>query len=227
MRGSMRAAALTLAAMTISAVAYAQGSTNAAAFQKFRSQHKYTFQLSTTVFRGLAECERTDSTKLKPAQAKQILSVLNPLRKQSKLTQDQAKSAIQKIQRALDQKQLSAIDKVLNSNARPGFSGSGNRPGNATGARPGGNRPGGPAAGNRPAFDPSKMKDFNPFNPSKTSPNYERQLDRVKRLFSFLEARSANKPATLQMMRPGQGSPRAGEKRPGNRPGAKPAPRRS
>src|SRR5690242_1058482 len=70
-----------------------------AAFQKFREQHKYTFQLTSTLTRGLMECQRSKSTELKPDQAKKILAVIEPLKKQPKLTQDQAKATLQKLQK--------------------------------------------------------------------------------------------------------------------------------
>lgn len=219
MKTSLQTAVFMLTCAVIGSAAYAQSGGNMAEFQKFRAQHKYTFQLSATVYRGFSELERTPSTKLKPAQAKQILTVLNPLRKQSKLTQDQAKATIQKLQRALDERQLSAIDRVLNSSGRSSF-GSG-RPGGGPGAGPSGNRPSGANASRRPAFDPAKMKDFNPFNPGKPTSTNQRQIDRVKRLFDFLQARAANKPATLSMKRPGPSSSSSKARKPGSKPAPK------
>ena len=56
------------------------------------------------------------------------------------------------------------------------------------------------------------MKNFNPFNPDKTSPRYAQEKERNDKLFAFLQARGAGKNATLAIRQPG-------------RPGA-PAPRR-
>src|SRR4051812_27839118 len=87
------------------------GGFNFGAFQKWRDQHKMTFQLSTTVTRGIENCERSSNAKLKPDQAKKILGVLAPLKKKDKLTQDEAKEDIKKLQTILDQKQLAEVDK--------------------------------------------------------------------------------------------------------------------
>lgn len=156
------------------------------AFMKWRDQHKYTFQLRTMLTAGIAECERSKSTAIKPDQAKKILGVLMPLTKKPKLTQDEAKLAIQKLQLVYEARQLTSVDKVLkaSANRRPG--------GGAPGGAPGGGSPGGAA---RPPFDPTRMKNFNPFNPEKSSPMYERSVDRNKKLIAFLQARSTGKAA--------------------------------
>jgi len=188
---------------------------NFEAFRKFREQHKYTFQLRTMVTAGLMEIERSKSTQLKPEQAKKILEILTPLQKQPKLTQEQAKQAIHKLQKVLDQRQLAAVDRVLQR--RPGMGGPPGGPGGAPGpGGPGGpgamgpGRPprqgapaGGPSAANRPRFDPTKMQNFNPFNPSPQSPMYQMEKEQNDRLFSFLKARAAGKAATLELRRPG------------------------
>jgi hypothetical protein len=142
--------------------------------------------------------------------------VLTPLRKQPKLTQDQAKATIQKLQTTLDTKQMTAVDKAIKAAAArrtggggpgggggaPGGGGTGGGTGTAGGPRPGGGAPGG-AGGNRPPFDPAKMKNFNPFNPDKTSPRYEQNKERNDKLFAFLTARAAGKDAKLDIPSPG------------------------
>jgi len=188
------------------------GGFNPAAFQKFREQHKYTFQLRTTVTAGFTELERVKSTQLTPDQAKKVLSVLTPLRKQPKLTQDQAKATIQKLQKILSQRQLAAIDRVLQRGqgmfgGRPGGPGAGGPAGGppGMGAPPGG-RPaqqGRPGAAARPRFDPTRMQNFNPFNPAKDSPRYAQDKERNDRLFAFLSARAAGKAAKLDLRPPG------------------------
>jgi len=219
-----------------------------AAFQKWRDQHKYTFQLRTMLTGGLAECERSKNTELKPAQAKSILAVLTPLRKQPKLTQDQAKGAIQKLQKVFDAKQLAAVDRSVQASQqrRGGFGGpggggpGGGGPGGPGGAGrpPGGGGPGGPGGpggagrppggggpggGGPPAFDPAAMKDFNPFNPDKKSPMYDRQKERNDKLFEFLTARSTGKAAKFEM--PSFGGPGGGPGRPGGPGGGAGGPR--
>jgi hypothetical protein len=210
----------------------------ASAFAKFRDQHKYTFQLSTMATRGLMEVERSANTKLKPAQAKQVLAALSPLRKQPKLTQDQAKAAIQKLQKALDARQMSAMDRAIQQSQRrmagggrpggggPGFGGGG--PGGPGGGGPGGGPraggpggPGGGGPGGRGGFDPNRMKNFNPFNPEKGSPRYDQTKDRNDKLFAFLAARAAGKDAKLDLPQgrgPGGGGGRGGPGAGGPRP---------
>jgi hypothetical protein len=194
------------------------GGFNFAAMQKWRDQHKYTFQLQTTVTRGIQEMERSKGTELKPAQAKQLLAVLTPYRKQPKMTQDQAKAGIQKIQRILDQKQLTAVDRAIKASERrrgggpggPGGAPGGGAPGGGGPGAPGGVRPGGPGgpggspggpggrAGGR-GFDPARMQNFNPFNPDKSSPFGQSRAERNEKLFAFLSARAAGKAAKLDL----------------------------
>jgi hypothetical protein len=219
------------------------GGFNFGAFQKFRDQHKLTFQLGTMVTRGIQDIERSDTTKLKPAQAKQILALLTPLKKQPNITEEQAKGHIQKLQHIFDTRQQTTIDQTIQRGQRRGGGfgggGGGGRPGGGFGGPPGGGPPGGgrpgggfggPPGGGRPgggfaAFDPSKIKNVNPFNPDKASPMYQMQADRNAKLFTFLAARAAGKTATLDLpqgfgrgggMRGGMGGPGGG---PGGRPG--------
>jgi len=100
-------AALFLASGT---VAWAQGPPNMAAMQKWREDHKQTFELQNTLTRGLARISESKTTELKPAQAKKLLAVVAGLRKKPKLTQAQAKSSLQAVNKTLDKKQLAAIN---------------------------------------------------------------------------------------------------------------------
>ena len=203
---------------------------NPQAMAKWSDQHKYTFQLRTMLTNGVSECERSKSTQLKPAQAKQILAVLTPLTKKPKLTQDEAKANIQKLQRVFNARQLAAVDKSIQAGSRRGGPGGGGPGGGGprAGGPPGGGGPGaggpggrgpggggpGGSAGNRPRFDPARMKNFNPFNPEKSSPMYDRTLRRNKSLTTFLQARAAGKmDAKLDMPRGFGGGPGGG--RPG------------
>lgn len=197
------------------------GGFDRAAFMKFREQHKYSFQLRTMVRNGLQEVERSKSTQLKPAQAKQVLAVITPWKSKPKMTQEEAKASIQKLQKVFDTKQLAAVDKAIQQSQRPRGGGpggggpGGGGPGGPGGGAPGGGAPGGFPAGPRPGgpggpggsggpgggrtFDFNKMKNFNPFNPSKESPRYQRDKESIDKVFAFLNARAAGKTATLEL----------------------------
>ena len=218
MSSMTRLGAGALALGLVAGAAYAQGGPPGGGnspFAKFREQHKMTFQLQTSATRGLAECERAKDTSLKPAQAKQLLGIFTPLKSKPKLTQEDAKAALQKFQKAMDPKQLAVVDRTIQDSQRRGMGGGGppgggppggGAPGGgAPGGGPPGARPGGPGgpggAGGFPAFDPAKAKNFNPFNPVQGSFGYERNIGRNKALFTFLTARAANKPAKLDLPR--------------------------
>jgi hypothetical protein len=203
------------------------GAFNPAAFQKWRDQHKYTFQLRTMVTGGIMECERSKSTQIKPAQAKQILGVITPLTKKPKLKQDEAKAAIQSVQKIFDSRQLSAVDKAIQASAaRRGGGGPGGGGGRPGGGPPGGGGPGG-GGGNRPVFDPAKMQNFNPFNPEKGTAMYDRNTDRNKKLISFLQARAAGKMDTTLDIQPfGGGRGPGGGGAPGGAKPPTPAPKK-
>lgn len=202
------AATLTIAC----APAWSQGQqpsvASMAAMQKFRDQHKYTFQLQTMATMGIMDCERSKTTAIKADQAKKLLAVLTPLKSKTSLSQDQAKSAIKGIQRSLDQRQLGVMDKAIMTGQRRSPGSGGMRPPGAggSGAPRSGQRPPGQGA-SRPRFDPAKMKNFNPFNPAKTSPRYKEQADRNNKLFAFLKSRAAGKSATLNLRPPGPPPP--------------------
>src|SRR5205823_13033961 len=95
-------------------------------------------------------------------------------------------------------------------------------PGGGFGGRGGPGGPGGPGGGGaRRGFDPARMQNFNPFNPDKSSPMYQRQNDRNTRVFAFLQARGAGKEAKLDLPRGGFGG-RGGPGGPGGRGGRGP-----
>ena len=217
------ALALGLAAPAVMAQGPGGGGFNMGAFQKFRDQHKLGFQLSTTMTAGLNEIERSPSTALKPAQARQILGIIGPLRNQTQLSEDQARSAIKRLQRVLDQKQLAAVDRAIQAGQRRmagGFGGGRPGAGGPGGGGFGGGRPGGGMGGpgGRPGgarFDPARMmRNFNPFHPDPGAPPqmYQRSKQRMDMLFGFLAARAAGKPAhfTLPQFRGGPGGGRPG-----------------
>lgn len=177
------------------------------AWRKWREAHKYTFQLTSTL-RALEEIDKDPKTKLTPAQAKKILTVLQPYRNKPKMTQDDAKNALKGIKAALNVNQLNAIARIEaeRRNRRGGFGGPG---GGGMGMRPGapggppagapGARPGGaPGAGGRPGGnfrmpDPSQMKDFNPFKPDTSTPFGQRAAQRWSEFFKGLQQRASGK----------------------------------
>ncbi len=116
-------------------------------FRKFREEHKYTFQLTDTVV-ALGELEKQNRHALTPAQARKVNTVLARVRKQPKLTQEQAKQALKDLKAPLSERQLTEIGKITKqmSERRGRPDGAGPRPGgrpDGAAARPGSPRPGG------------------------------------------------------------------------------------
>lgn len=216
----MFAAVTAAGALAIAAHAQGPGGGGGGAFQKFREQHKYQFQVSRTLARGLTEMERSKTTSLKPEQAKQLLAILKPAAKTPKMTSEQAKGVIQKMQKIFDTRQLASLDKALAQ--RPGGGPGGGGPGGGGGGGgfgggapggggPGGGPGGGGPGGGRPPMDFSKMKDFNPLNPPTGNRMGDGMKTRVTAVMTFLEARASGKPATLSLPSfgggPGGGGP--------------------
>lgn len=167
----------------------------------FREEHKYTFQL-TGMVGGIGRLEAGTKAPLTPAQAKSILAVINPLKAQDTLTQDQAKEALRSIKEVLTEKQLNEIAATQQQRSF----GRGNGGAGGTGGAPGGGGPGaggaggGPGAGrqgggrgNRPAFDPVAMKNFNPFNQKAGAPTMGRGGNRMQQTLDAIEAKANGK----------------------------------
>ncbi|HEY3378574.1 MAG TPA: hypothetical protein VGL77_13875 [Armatimonadota bacterium] len=149
----------------------------------FRESHKYTFEVSRMTG-NIARLEKMGIAPLSSEQAKQILTVLQPLRTQPSMTQDQAKATIAALKQVLTDQQLTEIGKLK----APGRGGSGG------GARGGSGGPGnGARGGNRSRFDPATMQNFNPFNPPKDSPMAQRGKNRMDELFTMLENKAGGK----------------------------------
>ena len=145
-------------------------------FEEFRKSHQYTFQLSRLVG-NIGRLEEDSKTPLTSKQAKAVLAVLTPLRKQPTMDQDQAKAAIRDLQKVLTDDQRSAISTMAPEHRfRSGGGQSGQRP-----------------SGQRPRFDLKAMENFNPFNPPKDSPTYERTKKRMDDLFAALEKKAKGK----------------------------------
>jgi hypothetical protein len=187
---------------------------NMAAFQKFREQHKYTFQL-TRMLRGLGELDKDSATALTPTQAKGVLAVLKPWQTKPKMTQDDAKNVMKGVKKVLTARQLNALSRVQDrgfGGGGRGGPGGGGPPGGAPGGGgfggpPGGGPPGGgPPGGFRGAggggpgggmrrFDPATMKNFNPLltKADSSNPMAGRRVERNKRMFAELEQRASGK----------------------------------
>jgi hypothetical protein len=190
------------------------------AFQKFRDQHKYTFQM-TRMLRGLQELEKEPKNALTPPQAKSILTLLKPWQAKPKMTQDDAKNIMKGVKKVLTASQLNALSRVQDR----GFGGRGGRggpgggpggpggvggpgggpgggpPGGIRGGRAGGpgGGPGGPGGGRR-MMDPAQMKNFNPLY-AKADPNnrmMSRWAQRNKQMFAMLSARASGKKAAAR-----------------------------
>lgn len=170
--------------------AQGMGGNGSGPMAQFRNEHKFTFQLMQMV-RKIGEIDQNPKYALKPAQAKKILGVLKPLRSKPTLTQDQAKTAIKKVQAVLTVDQLNAMARIKE---RPrGFGGG---PGGGQGmGRPGGGGFGGPGMGapggrpggqgNRPRMDASRMKNFNPFYKNPKAPAQGFAARGAKRMDTF------------------------------------------
>jgi hypothetical protein len=200
------------------------GGARSAEFQKFRDQHKYTFQLQR-MLRGINELDKDSATALTQPQAKQVLAVLKPWQTKPKMTQDDAKNVMKSVKKVLTTRQLNALSRVQDrgpggrggpGGGGPGGGGFGGPPGGGPGGGgpggggfggpPGGGPPGGPRAnggggqGGRRRFDPATMKNFNPLL-TKADPNNpfsSRRVERNKRMFAELQARASGKATTAR-----------------------------
>ena len=174
-RRIITAAALTALAAT---AGFAQGpggqGPGGGQFSQMREKYKFTFQLMSMA-RHIGEIDKDPKYTLTPEQAKQTLAVLQPLRKQPKLTQDQARNALKLLKPIFTVKQLNAMAKIK----PPQFGQRGT-------GRGGPGEPGGPGRpGGRPRMmDPNAMKDFNPFY-AKTAAGDEFAARRAKRWNDF------------------------------------------
>ena len=99
-----------------------------------------------------------------------MLAVLQPLRSQPKLTQDQAKDALRGLKATLTEEQLTEIGTMKAPQYGSRQNGQGGQGGAQGGGPGGGGGQGGGQQGNRPRLDPVAMKDFNPFNLPENSP---------------------------------------------------------
>lgn len=168
---------------TATGAAMTGGSNMRERFTQFREEHRYTFMLMQLAS-GIVRLEDDPAHAVSSAQAKQLLAVLQPLRTQPTLTQDEAKNTIKAIQSILTAEQRDAINKLQPERNRqqggPGAPGMG---------RPSGQRPQG--GGRRMPMDLDAMKNFNPFNASQKSPMAQRGGRGIEQLFTVLEKKAS------------------------------------
>jgi hypothetical protein len=153
----------------------------------------------------IGRLEEEGKQPLTPQQAKAVLAVVNPLRKQETLAPDQARAAADKIETQLTQAQRTAIEEMRPTGGPPrGDRGSGQGPGGQAGERQGGSRPEGswggrggepggtPPGGAPPEGDhrPAEMENFNPLNPPSDNPMASRMAERVKTAIEALERKA-------------------------------------
>jgi len=166
---------------------------------QFREQHKFTRQL-TMLASNIGRLERDGQHKLTAKQAQQLLAVLQPLRAQPKLTQDEAKETTRALQQVLTMDQRTEIGKMPEQRFDGGNRGAGGSGGAGSAGAPGMGGPGGSGGGaprgqggsrgDRPRFDPAAMKDFNPFNPQSGGMGGPRAAARWDEFFKALEAKA-------------------------------------
>jgi len=156
-------------------------------FAQFQAEHKFTFQLMQMT-RKIGQIDKDPKYTLTPKQAKQILKVLKPLRKQPKMTQDQAKTALKQLKAILTIDQLNAMARIK----QPQRMGGGSQ--GMGGGRPGGGGFGGAGGGqgNRPR-DPNAMKNFNPYykDPKGGQGFMAQRAKRMDDMFAALQAKAA------------------------------------
>lgn len=163
-------------------------------FAKFGDEHKYTFEL-LRMARQIQGLDMDAKHALAPGQAKKVLAILLPLRSKPKLTQTQAKSAVNSLKMVFTADQLKAMAK-LKSETRvavhhggpggppPGLKG---KPGMHVGPPPN-------ARSGGTHMTPAAMKDWNPFYVNKSNPNAAGMSKHWDDFFGKLQARAKGKP---------------------------------
>lgn len=127
--------------------------------EALQKKYRYNFMLRDTFYKTV-EMEKQKKAPLSKVQAQKILGIVTPLRKKPKLTSDEAKQNVKKMQAVLTAKQLQTLSLMKPPSFRQGRGGSGSK----SGGSGNGNRGGG-------SFDPQQMrqrmqqrfKDYNPF----------------------------------------------------------------
>lgn len=200
-------------ALFIAGAALAQGPFGAGS-SKFREEYKYTFELIQTM-NQIDAMNRDTRSGFDRAQAKKVLTIINPLQKQPKLTQKQAQQALAKLQPIVKTSKATAWQKSSQTNRthRPGES---YRPGGTDKSgrdsksdrpdknyRPDSQRKPDARGAYRPDYKPEQMKDFNPFYNKKTKGDswQEMQAKRMSDIISDIEKTSRGQKLSPLSMR--------------------------
>ncbi len=141
----------------------------------FEKSHRYTLQLMRLT-QNIGRLENVGKSKLTVAQAKAVLSILQPLRKRESLDQPSAKDAIKSLQCVLTGLQRSEIrampaEHQFRQNTPPS---------------------GPPPSGPRPNMNSKSMENFNPLNSAAGPPNQHGGGD-LDKIFADLIKKSGGK----------------------------------
>lgn len=153
------------------------GSPSGAQSAEFQKAHKYALQLMKLVG-NVGRLEEQDKASLTPVQAKSILAILEPLRKQDSLDEPAARKAVIEMQSVLTDEQRAAISALP---PLPKF-----RQGN----QPPGPPPSGAPVGPPPGVGPKPTGGFNPLRPPEGGPD-RAGSGGIEKLFDALKKTAA------------------------------------
>lgn len=156
---------------------------NSEDFKQFQKLHQYTFQLMKLI-RNIGRLDNETKEALTPTQAKNILAVLDPLRKLKSLDESTAKDAIKAMQAVLTDKQRSAISTLPSEDP---FKRNNKQMGPPP---PGGPMPSGPPPGGSPGLMGSE---FNPLSIPPEGPGGQGRPGGMEKIFDDLKKKSGSK----------------------------------
>lgn len=142
---------------------------------EFEKSHKYALQL-VKLIGSVGRLEEAGKDTLTPAQARSVLSILQPLREQDSLDEPTAREAVKSLQDVLTDKQRAAINALP---AEKQFRRAGPPQGALAGKRPSGPPPG--------AGGPGGMKNFNPLSQPAGGPEDKQRNGGMDKLFDSLK----------------------------------------
>ena len=142
-------------------------------FKEFRKSHQYAFQLMRLVG-NIGRLEKENKNPLTQAQAKAILAILQPLRKQASLDETAAKDVIKALQAILTDKQRTSISALPPKRQ----------------FRRGSPSQGPPPSGPPPNPNQRPMGGFNPLNPPTGGPMGQSGVTEVDKLLDVLKKKS-------------------------------------
>jgi hypothetical protein len=129
-------------------------------FQAFQESHKNYRAIQQSLY-GIAECEKSPTTKLTKAQAQHVLAVMKKWESKPSLTNEQAGAVNKELTAGLTTAQIKTVATTQMPFGRGGRGGGQGGPG---AARPGG--AGGPGGGRGMGnFQMPEPKEYNPLNP--------------------------------------------------------------